>query len=148
LTPLPTEEKVQPESHPVLVVAEEPVQHVAAAVVETVDGFEVVVSKRHKRASMRCRCQKTFFSVADVANKLECFVTGKVFLGKTKICKKYHEPYLKCNTSGLYYKHMMIVNYASSIVNKLKALLTGDARVIIYNRHVFIVQATRREILD
>jgi hypothetical protein len=37
---------------------------------------------------------------------------------------------------------MMIVNYASSIVNKLEALLTDDARVIIYDRHVFIVQAT------
>jgi hypothetical protein len=36
----------------------------------------------------------------------------------------------------------MIVNYASSIVNKLEALLTGDARVIIYDHHVFIVQAT------
>ena len=37
---------------------------------------------------------------------------------------------------------MMIVNYTSSIINKLEALLTDDARVIIYNRHVFIVQAT------
>ncbi len=45
-------------------------------------------------------------------------------------------------TSGLYYKHMTMVNYASSVVNKLEALLTDDARVIIYNRHVFIVQAT------
>jgi hypothetical protein len=36
----------------------------------------------------------------------------------------------------------MIVNYASSVINKLKALLTDDARVIIYNSHVFIVQAT------
>jgi hypothetical protein len=36
----------------------------------------------------------------------------------------------------------MIVNYPSSIINKLKALLTDDARVIIYDRHVFIVQAT------
>ncbi len=44
-------------------------------------------------------------------------------------------------TSGLYYKHMTIINYASSIVNKLEALLTDDARVIIYDRHVFIVQA-------
>ncbi len=43
---------------------------------------------------------------------------------------------------GLYYKHTMIVNYASSIVNELEALLTDDARVIIYDRHVFIVQAT------
>ncbi len=46
-------------------------------------------------------------------------------------------------TSGLYYKHTTIVNYASSIINKLEALLTDDARVIIYDRHVFIVQATR-----
>ncbi len=37
---------------------------------------------------------------------------------------------------------MTIVNYASSVINKLEALLTDDARVIIYDRHVFIVQAT------
>jgi hypothetical protein len=37
---------------------------------------------------------------------------------------------------------MAIINYASSVVNKLKALLTDDARVIIYDRHVFIAQAT------
>ncbi len=37
---------------------------------------------------------------------------------------------------------MTIVSYASSIVNKLKALLTDHARVIIYDYHVFIVQAT------
>ncbi len=37
---------------------------------------------------------------------------------------------------------MTIVNYASSVVNKLKALLTDDARVIIYDCHVLIVQAT------
>jgi hypothetical protein len=37
---------------------------------------------------------------------------------------------------------MMIINYASSIINKLEALLTDDARIIIYDHHVFIVQAT------
>ncbi len=37
---------------------------------------------------------------------------------------------------------MMIINYSSSVINKLDALLTDDARVIIYDRHVFIVQAT------
>jgi hypothetical protein len=37
---------------------------------------------------------------------------------------------------------MTIINYASSIINKLKALHTDDARVVIYNHHVFIVQAT------
>jgi hypothetical protein len=43
---------------------------------------------------------------------------------------------------GLYYKHVMIVNYASSGVNKLRASLNDDARVIIYDRHMFIAQAT------
>ncbi len=37
---------------------------------------------------------------------------------------------------------MMIVNYTSSIVNKLEALVTDNARVIIYNCQVFIVQST------
>jgi hypothetical protein len=37
---------------------------------------------------------------------------------------------------------MTIVNYTSSIVYKLGASLTDDGRVIIYDRHMFIVQAT------
>ncbi len=37
---------------------------------------------------------------------------------------------------------MIIVNYASSDVNKLKASLNDDARVVIYDHHMFIVQAT------
>ncbi len=37
---------------------------------------------------------------------------------------------------------MTIVNYASSSVNKLKASLNDDTRVIIYDRHMYIVQAT------
>ena len=45
-------------------------------------------------------------------------------------------------TCGLYYKHTTIVHYASSVVNKLEALLIDDTRVIIYDRRVFIVQAT------
>ncbi len=44
-------------------------------------------------------------------------------------------------TCGLYYKPMMIVNDDSRIVNKLEASLTDDARVVIYDRRVFIVQA-------
>jgi hypothetical protein len=36
----------------------------------------------------------------------------------------------------------MIVNYASSGDNQLRALLNDDARVVIYDRHIFIVQAT------
>ncbi len=42
---------------------------------------------------------------------------------------------------------MTIVIYASSIANKLEALLTDDARVIIDNCHMFIVQATALTVL-
>ncbi len=37
---------------------------------------------------------------------------------------------------------MTIVNDNASIINKLDASLTDDSRVIIYDRHMFIVQAT------
>jgi hypothetical protein len=40
-------------------------------------------------------------------------------------------------TCGQYYKHMTIVNDDSSIVNKLEALLTDDARGVIYDRRKF-----------
>ncbi len=43
---------------------------------------------------------------------------------------------------GLYYKPMTIVNDDSRVINKLITSLTDVARVIIYDRHVFIVQAT------
>ena len=42
----------------------------------------------------------------------------------------------------LYYKLITIVNDNSSIVNKLETLLFDDARAVIYDRHMFIVQAT------
>ncbi len=45
-------------------------------------------------------------------------------------------------TSVLYYKPMTIINDDSRVINKLEASLTDDARVVIYNRHMFIVQAT------
>jgi hypothetical protein len=37
---------------------------------------------------------------------------------------------------------MMIVNKDSRVINKLEASLTDDARVIIYDRHMFKVRAT------
>ena len=37
---------------------------------------------------------------------------------------------------------MTIVNYNSNIVNKFGASLTDDARVVIYECHMFIVHAT------
>jgi hypothetical protein len=45
-------------------------------------------------------------------------------------------------TCGLYYEHITIVNDDSNVVNKFEASLTDDAKVIIYDRHMFIVQAT------
>ncbi len=44
--------------------------------------------------------------------------------------------------SGLYYKPIMIVNDNSGIVKKLETSLIDDARVVIYDCHMFIVQAT------
>jgi hypothetical protein len=51
----------------------------------------------------------------------------------------YTTTYQNC---GLYYKPMMVLNDDSRIINKLEASLTDDARVVIYDRHMFIVQAT------
>jgi len=45
-------------------------------------------------------------------------------------------------TSGLYYKHITIVNYDSSIVHKFEASLTDNARVFIYDHQMFIVHVT------
>ena len=45
-------------------------------------------------------------------------------------------------TSGLYYKHWTIVNDDSSVVIKWSFKLIDAARGVIYDRHMFIVQAT------
>jgi hypothetical protein len=37
---------------------------------------------------------------------------------------------------------MMIVNDDSVVINKLETSLTDDARVVIYDHQMFIVQAT------
>jgi hypothetical protein len=37
---------------------------------------------------------------------------------------------------------MTIVNDNARVVNKLEASLTDNARVVIYDHHMFIVQAT------
>jgi hypothetical protein len=41
----------------------------------------------------------------------------------------------------------MIVNDDSSVVNKFEDSITDDARVVIYNRHIFIVQALGNTLL-
>jgi hypothetical protein len=55
---------------------------------------------------------------------------------------KFTNPSLTLTTCDLYFKHITIVNDDSSIVNKFEASLTDGYRVIIYYRHMFIVQAT------
>ncbi len=63
------------------------------------------------------------------------YTQKKVFLTLT--------PYILLrDITGLYYKHVTIVNDASSGVKKLKASLNDAARGVIYDRHVFIIQAT------
>jgi hypothetical protein len=41
---------------------------------------------------------------------------------------------------------MTIVNDDSRVVSKLETSLTDDARVVIYDHHMFIVQATGRQL--
>jgi hypothetical protein len=53
-----------------------------------------------------------------------------------------YKKYCYTDFCGLYYKPIMIVNDDSSIVNKLDTSPIDNARIVIYNRHVFIVQAT------
>ncbi len=48
---------------------------------------------------------------------------------------------LKIRPGGLYYKPITIVKDGSRVINKLETSLIGNARVIIYDRHMFIVQA-------
>jgi hypothetical protein len=43
---------------------------------------------------------------------------------------------------GLHYKAMTIVNVDSRVINNLEASLSDDTIVIIYDHHMFIVQAT------
>ncbi len=45
-------------------------------------------------------------------------------------------------SSGLYYKPKTIVKDDSRVITRLETSLTDYARVVIYDRHMFIVQAT------
>ncbi len=49
---------------------------------------------------------------------------------------------------GLHYKHMMIVNDDSSVVIKWSFKLIDAARGVIYDRHMFIVQAAGQQLLS
>ncbi len=50
--------------------------------------------------------------------------------------------FMKVESCGLYYNPMMVANDDSRVVNQLKASLTDNARVVIYDCHMFIEQAT------
>jgi hypothetical protein len=63
---------------------------------------------------------------------------------KPKFFRRLKQRFGAC---GQYYKPMMIVNDDSRVVNKLEASLTDDARVVIYDCHMFIVQATSDGVL-
>jgi hypothetical protein len=66
---------------------------------------------------------------------------GGTRVSKAGLILAYDQDWLQFHKScGLYYKHVTIVNYASSNINKLKASHNDDARVLIYDRHMFIVQ--------
>jgi hypothetical protein len=45
-------------------------------------------------------------------------------------------------TCGPYYKQITIINDDSRVINMLETSLTDDARVVNYDRHMFILQAT------
>jgi hypothetical protein len=49
---------------------------------------------------------------------------------------------LTTDFSDLYNKHITMVNYDSTVVNRFGVSPTDDARGVIYDRHMFIVQAT------
>jgi hypothetical protein len=51
-------------------------------------------------------------------------------------------PQCTSSTSGLYYNKKMIINDDYRVVNKLETSLSDVARVVIYDRHMFMVQAT------
>jgi hypothetical protein len=56
-----------------------------------------------------------------------------------------HQQY---TSRGLYYKHVMIINEDSSIVIKWSFKLIDDPRVVIYDRHRFIIQAIGDKIIQ
>jgi len=65
------------------------------------------------------------------------FLLLRYYIRKRIIISFGKTPHLQWFTGGLYYKHIMIVNDDSGIVNKFEASVTANPRVIIYDRHMF-----------
>ena len=66
----------------------------------------------------------------------------EVRLSSSRFSERYPNYIILTPASGLYYKHMTIVNDDSSIVIKWSFKLIDVTRGIIYDRHMFIVKAT------
>jgi hypothetical protein len=78
------------------------------------------------------------FSTKSEMDKLTLIKKTTTLHWKYSMKWKFHEPMI----CGLYYKHRTIVNDDSSIVSEQSFLLIDDARGVIYDRHMFIIQAT------
>ncbi len=48
----------------------------------------------------------------------------------------------------MYYKPMTIVNDDSRVITELETSLTDDARIVIYDHHMFIVQDTGLDLME
>ncbi len=75
------------------------------------------------------------------------FFPGKLFQSILTNTLSLYENYgqksfYNIGSSGRYYKPITIVNDDCSLINKLETSLIDDARVVICDRHMLIVQAT------
>ncbi len=82
---------------------------------------------------IKCHYIKFLFHQLSISSTCYCFAISSscwfINLSQQKNC-------------GLYYKHLMIVNDDSSVISKWSFKLIDNPRVIIYDRHRFIIQAT------
>jgi hypothetical protein len=93
-------------------------------------------------------------NLAGTRSKLVCFFIVREFFSSLIFAKKYSTARVGSGTvfgkitavknysswsCDLYYKDIMIISDDYSIVNKFEASPTDAARVVIYDRHMFIV---------
>ncbi len=62
---------------------------------------------------------------------------------RSKLVCLFFQVIVLAQTRGLNYKPMTIINDNSGVINKLETSLNDNASVFIYNRRMFIVQATK-----
>ncbi len=80
--------------------------------------------------------------ILQVFFKTTCYFSLVLNYSSTILHCEHNFNFKSNDISGLYYKSMTIVNDDSGVINKLEDSLTVDSRVIIYDHHMFIVQAT------